>query len=181
MKSRETGEKVKVPFFSKARDREEEIAAALYGDVVSRARRPAWYQAGQVPDTVDGRFDMVALILSLLILRLEAIRTKESQRLVVRLTERFVDDMDSSLRQIGIGDMVIGKHVGRTVSALGGRLGAYREAFAKGRGLRDALQRNLYRGEGAQEALDWTAERVREESLRLGQISDRAFLTGEAA
>lgn len=172
---------MRVPFFSRRRDSEGAVAAALYDDVVARARRPLWYQAGQVPDTVDGRFDMVALILSLLILRLEAIRSPESKRLVVRITERFVDDMDSSLRQIGIGDMVIGKHVGRTVSALGGRLGAYRDAFAAGRGLRAALQRNLYRGEAPQEALDWTAEQVREEALRLGQISDRAFLNGEAA
>ena len=46
------------------------------------------------------------------------------------LTERFITDMDGSLREIGISDQVVGKHIGNMVSALGGRLGAYREAFA---------------------------------------------------
>ena len=172
---------MRLSFFQRRRSDPEELAAAsLYAGVVERARRPMWYEAGQVPDTVDGRFDMVALMLSLLTLRLEAIGTDRSRRLIARVTERFVDDMDASLRQIGIGDMMIGKQVGRTLSALGGRLGAYRDAFRQGSGLRDALQRNLYRGTARQEALDWAAERVREEARRLGEIDDRAFLTGEA-
>ncbi|OWV34704.1 hypothetical protein B5C34_08645 [Pacificimonas flava] len=171
-----------MPFLSRRKPNEiAEAAAALYRDVVEKARRPEWYREGNVPDTVDGRFDMVALMLSLLLLRLETIEGRSSHRLGVLLTERFVDDMDSSLRTIGIGDMAIGKQVGRTLSALGGRLGAYRDAFRQGTGLRRALNRNVYRGEADAETLEWMAERVREEVLRLGQISDQAFLSGEAA
>ncbi|WP_204310223.1 ubiquinol-cytochrome C chaperone family protein, partial [Enterobacter cloacae] len=62
------------------------------------------------------------------------------------LTEVFIDDMDGQLRQIGIGDIVVGKHVGKMMGMLGGRLGAYREALAAG-GFDEALVRNLYRGE----------------------------------
>lgn len=174
--------KFRIPFFGRPRrDEGMEAARSLYADVVERARDPAWYQAGQVPDTVDGRFDMVALMLSLFMLRIETIDSDRGRRLLVRLTELFVEDMDSSLRTIGIGDMMIGKHVGRTMSALGGRLGAYRKAYAENRGLRAALQRNLYRGEADPETLEWAAERVREETARLSEISDEAFLTGEAA
>jgi cytochrome b pre-mRNA-processing protein 3 len=59
------------------------------------------------------------------------------------LTESFVDDMDASLRQIGIGDYVVGKHVGRMMGALGGRLGAFRDAAAGG-GLGAAVHRNIF-------------------------------------
>lgn len=174
--------KFRIPFFGgPQRDPDMDVARALYAGVIERARDPSWYRQGKVPDTVDGRFDMVALMLSLLMLRLETIERDRARRLLVRMTELFVDDMDSSLRTIGIGDMMIGKHVGRTMSALGGRLGAYRRAYEENRGLRAALQRNLYRGEADPETLEWAAERVREQTARLSEISDEAFLTGEAA
>lgn len=64
----------------------------------------------------------------------------------VRLAERFVDDMDGQLRQSGIGDIVVGKHIGKMMAMLGGRLGAYREGLATG-ALAPAVLRNLYRGE----------------------------------
>jgi len=124
---------------------ERDALAPLYRAVVAAARRPVWYQAGKVPDTLDGRFDMVAGILSLVLLRLE--REGEPGRAPsALLTEIFVDDMDGQLRQQGIGDIVVGKHIGRMMSALGGRLGAFREAFGGG-GLDDVIVRNLYRGE----------------------------------
>src|SRR3546814_20934152 len=54
--------------------------------------------------------------------------------------------MDGQLRQIGIGDMIVGKHIGRMMRALGGRLAAYRSGLGAGESLEDALVRNLYRG-----------------------------------
>jgi cytochrome b pre-mRNA-processing protein 3 len=116
----------------------------LYRAVVATARRPVWYRNGGVPDTKDGRFDMVAAILSLVLLRLE--REGENGRSpAARLTELFVDDMDGQLREDGVGDVVVGKHVGRMMGALGGRLGAFREAAASG-DYRKAIARNIYRG-----------------------------------
>jgi len=123
--------------------RKDEAALPLYSAIVTKARAPHWYEAGAVPDTVDGRFDMIAAILSLVLLRLEG--STEAAGPSARLTERFVDDMDGQLREIGIGDIIVGKHIGRMMSMLGGRLGAYRDGLAEN-DLDAALTRNLYRG-----------------------------------
>jgi cytochrome b pre-mRNA-processing protein 3 len=126
----------------------DEATVPLYQAVVARGRAPHWYLDGAVPDTLDGRFDMIAAVLSMLLLRLEE-KPEEQARAAApsaALTEHFVDDMDAQLRQIGFGDMIVGKQVGRMMAALGGRLGAYRDALAGG-DLGAALVRNLYRGD----------------------------------
>lgn len=116
----------------------------LYQSVVTRGRAVHWYVEGAVPDTLDGRFDMIAAILSLVMFRLEEADKRQES---VWLTELFVDDMEGQLRQIGVGDVVVGKQIGRMMSALGGRLSAYREGLSDGGDFADALRRNLYRGE----------------------------------
>ena len=121
-----------------------EEAAALYAAVVARARQPHWYLDGAVPDTVDGRFDMVAAVLATVLLRLE--QDSAAAATSAQVTERFVDDMDAQLRQAGIGDIVVGKRIGKMMAMLGGRLGAYRDGWAAG-DIRPALSRNLYREE----------------------------------
>ena len=130
------------------RRRDREAAAALYASVVAKAREPHWYLDGGAPDTLDGRFDMVAAVLAMVMLRIEAEPPGDpaAAALSTDLTERFVDDMDAQVRQIGFGDIVVGKHVGRMMGMLGGRLGAYRDGVAAG-DLREALIRNLWRGE----------------------------------
>ena len=111
----------------------------LYTAVVAEARRPDWYQRALVPDTMDGRFDMVALVLSLVLLRLE--REGEAGPLPsVLLTEVFIDDMDGTMREVGFGDLVVGKRVGGIMGMLGGRLGAYRDGDRH-----QAVIRNVYR------------------------------------
>ena len=118
-------------------------APTLYRAVVARGRMPHWYEAGQVPDTIDGRFDMIAAVLAIVLLRLE--QEPEGIAPSTALAECFIADMDGQLREIGVGDIVVGKHVGRMMGMLGGRLGAYREGLATG-SLREALVRNVYRG-----------------------------------
>src|SRR3546814_13326559 len=71
-------------------------------------------------------FDMISLALALVLHRIDD--DPEQGLAGVQLTELFVNDMDGQMRQIGFGDMVVGKQVGRMMSALGGRLGAYRAA-----------------------------------------------------
>jgi cytochrome b pre-mRNA-processing protein 3 len=117
----------------------------LYNAVVREARLPHWYVEGQVPDTLDGRFDMVSTMLSLVLLRLEALG-EPAREPSARLTELFVTDMDGQLRQHGIGDLVVGKHVGRMMSQVGGRLTAYREGLAEGGDMAGAIARNVHRG-----------------------------------
>lgn len=146
-------------------------AAELYDEVVRVARRPDWYVEGGVPDSIDGRFDMVVLALSLLLVRLERDDADPRARaLSSLLVERFAADMDGSFREIGIGDMVIGKHMGRAMQALGGRLGSYRDALAADADpalLRAALARNVLRGEDvAGDRLDRLERSVRDEWAR---------------
>ncbi len=155
----------------------------VYRAAVEAARTPAWYLSGGVPDTLDGRFDMVALMTSLVLLRLEAEAGDKSAEAQVMLVERFVDDMDGSVREMGIGDMVVSKHVGRMMGSLGGRLGAYRDALtgeaAEG-DLRSALVRNLYRGAApAESALDWAESKVRAIRDRLAATPFAAVVSGD--
>jgi cytochrome b pre-mRNA-processing protein 3 len=142
--------------------RERAALRPLYDALVAAAREPAWYREGGVPDTIEGRFDMVATLVALALLRLEA-EGEGGRAESVQLTELFIDDMDGTLRQIGIGDFVVGKHVGRLLGALGGRLGALREAFAGEAPLEPAVRRNLFRDGPASEAqVDWVAARLRQ-------------------
>ena len=152
-------------------------ALALYRAVVARARLPHWYVEGAVPDTVDGRFDMVAAVLATVLLQLE--RDPAAVGPAARLTERFVDDMDGQLREIGIGDIVVGKHIGRMMAMLGGRLGAYRDGWAAG-DIRPALARNLYRGAAPDDAaLAHVADALGDLRERLAAIPLAALLDGK--
>lgn len=122
----------------------------LYNQIVAKAREPHWYTEGQVPDSIDGRFDMVAAILSLVLLRLEEDPARAQD--MAHLTEVFVDDMDGQLREVGIGDMIVGKHIGQIMGAVGGRIGAFREALADTAKLDEAILRNIYRDDSADAA-----------------------------
>lgn len=150
--------------------------APLYHAIVARGRAVHWYVEGAVPDTLDGRFDMIAAILSLVLIRLE--RTDRRQE-SVWLTELFVDDMEGQLREIGVGDVVVGKQVGRMMSALGGRLSAYREALGEGGDLAGALARNLYRGEPvAPRALNDVETRLRAFAAALEDVPADELIEG---
>lgn len=115
----------------------------LYAQIVAKAREQHWYVEGRVPDSIDGRFDMVSVILTLVLLRLEV--SPGNAQNSAYLTEVFVDDMDGQLRQSGISDVIIGKNIGKMMSAVGGRLGAFREALARPEALDEAIIRNIYR------------------------------------
>lgn len=150
--------------------------APLYHAIVHRGRAVHWYVEGAVPDTLDGRFDMIAAILCLVLLRLEHADLRQES---VWLTELFIDDMDGQLRQIGIGDLIVGKHVGKMMSALGGRYSAYRDGLAPGGDLDAALRRNLYRGEPiADAAVADVAARLRALAAALDKTGPDALVAG---
>lgn len=142
----------------------------LYASIVAEARDPVWYARLGVPDTLDGRFDMIAALLSLALLRIEA-AGDSGRDAGARLTELFIDDMDGQLRQMGIGDVVVGKHIGKMMSAVGGRLAAYRETLEDEERLAEALKRNLWRGEpGADARPELAAARLRALSDRMATV-----------
>lgn len=102
----------------------------LWSRVVAIAREPQWYTKGGIADTATGRFDALTMVLALLLMRME--RDPVLSAHIARLTELFVEDIDGQLREFGVGDPVMGKRMGRLMSVLGGRIGAYRDALAQG-------------------------------------------------
>jgi cytochrome b pre-mRNA-processing protein 3 len=165
-------------WLAKLRGEPRDEQLALYQAVVARGREPHWYLAGGVPDTKEGRFDMIATVLATVLLRLED--APEDAGPAARLAERFVDDMDGQLRQEGVGDIVVGKHVGRMMALLGGRLGAYRDGFAAG-DIGPALVRNLFRGAAPEPAalahVAGALNALREElrAVPIGELADGAL------
>lgn len=152
-----------------------EALRPLWHRVVELSREPEFYRDSGVADTVAGRFDMIAAILVLVMLRLE--RDGLAQKTAL-LTELFVADMDAQLRETGVGDIVVGKHMGKLMSALGGRLGAYREALASDAPgpFEAALERNVTLAEGSNgRAL---AQRLRAFAHQLGVLPADEVLAG---
>ncbi len=150
----------------------------LYDAIVVTGRDAGWYRDGQVPDTLDGRFDTIAALTSLVLLRLES-AGEEGRTPAVLLTETFIDDMDATLRQIGVGDYVVGKHIGRMMSALGGRLGALREARTDGTGFAEAVRRNIFHDNPpSDEAVGWVAARLERFGAALGHAPVDDLLAG---
>ena len=167
-------------FFSKifSRDNPNAQMQPLYNAIVREGRQLAWYEEAQVPDSLDGRFDMIAAIFSLVLIRLEKEEARGQE--LAWLTELFIRDMDGQLRQIGIGDMIVGKHVGRMMGALGGRVGAYREALEQGADLRAAIVRNIFRGEKPEDAaLDILASRLSTFHAALQASEADAIIAGQ--
>lgn len=120
-----------------------DIYRPLYDAIVNAGRQRRWYIEGEVPDTIDGRFDMIAAVMALTLLRLER-DGERSRQASVLLTELFIDDMDGSMRQIGIGDLMVGKHIGKLMGALGGRLGAFRSDVEAGRDFSASVAKNIF-------------------------------------
>ena len=151
----------------------------LYEAVVAAGRDPAWYREGQVPDTIDGRFDIIAAVTALVLLRLEREQDRDSRVATTLLTELFIDDMEGSLRQIGIGDLVVGKQMGKLMGALGGRIGAFREAGGEPE-MRAAVGRNVFHeAPPSDEALGFVTARLLRFRAALEATGREALLAGK--
>lgn len=105
-------------------------AEELYGSVVTAARQPAFYETLGVPDTPEGRFELVVLHL---FLALEVLRAKgtAAEGLVRRTIEAFVIDMDDCMREMGVGDLTVPKKVKRAAAAFYERATSYRRGLAE--------------------------------------------------
>ncbi len=126
------------------RDPREGRARALYETVVAQARQPGFYSHCGVPDTVDGRFELIALHVFLVLHRLKADRP-ETAELAQDLFDTLFRDMDQSLRELGAGDLGVGPRVKHMAQGLYGRIDAYETGLEGPEGaLEAALGRNLY-------------------------------------
>jgi cytochrome b pre-mRNA-processing protein 3 len=121
-------------------------AVKLYRTIVAQARQPDFYSRHGVPDSLDGRFDMIVLHSFLVMRRLKRSAAEAAQQLSQQLFDLQFADMDSSLREIGVGDLGVGKRVKVMAQAFFGRVEAYEAGLiATDDGiLTDALTRNLY-------------------------------------
>lgn len=119
-------------------------AQDLYAALVEQARRPPFYATLGVPDTVDGRFEMIALHMFLVLHRLKD--EPAAQSFGQALFDIMFADMDRSLREMGVSDLSVGRHVKRMAQGLYGRMAAYEAglAGADDSALAEALRRNVY-------------------------------------
>jgi cytochrome b pre-mRNA-processing protein 3 len=122
----------------------EAAVEGLYQAIVAQARTPAFYARLGVPDTLDGRFDMIALHMFLVLRRLKA-EGVGGRALAQALCDRFFDDLDRSLREMGAGDLGVGRRVKAMAKAFYGRVAAYEAALSDhDPALDDALRRNVF-------------------------------------
>ncbi len=151
----------------------------LWRGICTIAREPHWYAREGVADTVPGRFDMVTAVLALVLLRME--RDPALLPPAARLTELFVEDMDGQLRESGVGDLMVGKHMGKLMGVLGGRLGALRDGLAQGAEdmLAQAVERNVTLLEGTDPAP--LAAALRDLAGRIDAASADDLLAGNVA
>jgi cytochrome b pre-mRNA-processing protein 3 len=129
------------------RGRYERVGFELYGIAVTAARDPFLYTALQVPDTLDGRFDMIGLYTFLLIQRLKR-EPSPGPALAQAVFDAMFSDMDVNLREMGVGDLSVGRKVRVMWEAFHGRAAAYAAAMTAGdaAALDAALERNVWRG-----------------------------------
>jgi len=164
------------------RDPHEPEARLLYGHVVSQARAPRFYENLGVPDSVDGRFELLLLHAFLMFDRLR-VEGDEARELSDSLFALMVYDFDQSLRVSGVGDLGVGPRMKRMGEAFYGRLHAYTTAAGTGSGaLAAALRRNLYGtcGQVDEAVLSAMADYVLAERLRLRSLPVTALLTQNA-
>src|SRR5262245_13557053 len=126
--------------------------SALHVMIVAQARLPCFYRKYGVPDTVNGRFDLLVLHLAIVLDRLA--EGSELRPMGQALFDRFCEDMDYNLREIGVGDLSVPKEIQRIGEAFYGRAQAYRSALASegDEALVAALARNIYGGAAPERA-----------------------------
>jgi cytochrome b pre-mRNA-processing protein 3 len=162
--------------------RQERAGHELYGAAVAAAREPCLYADLGVPDTLDGRFDLVGLHVFLLIRRLTMPPTPESA-LAQAVFDAMFADMDVSLREMGVGDLSVGKRVRAMWEAFHGRAAAYQRAMDAGdpAALAAALARNVWRGAAPIGAAERLAGLARAQARHLdGQALD-GFAAGRVS
>ncbi len=163
--------------------RSEMAAAPLYRAIVQQAREPAFYAVHGVPDSLDGRFDMIAMHMFLVLQRLRSTDPARSE-LAQALFDTMFADMDRSLREIGVGDLAVGKRIRSMAEGLYGRIAAYEQGLAADDAiLAAALRRNLF-GTVADpgpspEALQTLCNYLRAAVPLLAGQPDERFKTGE--
>ena len=150
------------------------IVDALHAALNVRARLAVFFREYGVADTIDGRFDMLALHAWMVLSRL---RSAGRADLADDLTGALFAAFDTALRDLGTGDMGMGPRIKKLGNALNGRVHAYEAAFADEEVFADAIVRNVYRGEAGHEA---AAKSLAQYAREARAYLERCDLTGGA-
>ena len=167
-------------FSFSGRNSAREAADVAYRRVVEQARQRVFFADYGVPDTLDGRFELICLHAFLYLHRLKADRPQASP-LCQSFFDQMFADFDRSLREMGVGDLSVGKHVKRMARAFYGRILSYEAGLADDNSaLALALARNVFGTVSAPEcAADDMAAYVRRAVLALRRQSAAELLAGE--
>lgn len=124
---------------------------ALYHLAVAQARKPDFYTRLDVADRIDARFELYTLHVLLLVLRLRDENTEQGRDAAQSLFDTYVSALDHALRELGVGDVSVGKKMRKLGEALYGRMTAYETPLRAEdvAGLEEALARNVYGGQDA--------------------------------
>jgi cytochrome b pre-mRNA-processing protein 3 len=154
--------------------------AAPFAALTAEARRPHWYVEGKVPDTLDGRFAVLATLTAIALVRLEA-EGERGNSASVALTERFVEVMESEHRELGLGDPTLGKTVRKLLGMLARRTELWRSASAGEADWAEATRDSLYKPGADHEAIGFSAEALRRLKDRLARTSISELEQGNIA
>lgn len=136
------------------------VGSALFDSLIAVARRRDWYLEGEVPDTIDGRFAVLASVAALAVNRAEQLGPA-GEALSVALTERFVEVMEAEHRELGLGDPTLGKTVRSLVGSLARRVGLWRQATTEQVAWDEATRSSLYHVEPSAAALGHSGPALR--------------------
>lgn len=153
----------------------------FYGAIVAQARLPAFYASYGVPDTVQGRFDLIVLHLVLLLERLG--QAGRGRGIGQKVFDLFCQDLDANLREMGVGDLAVPREMRRFAEAFYGRQAAYLAALASAdeRELEKALARNIFQGGSGNGGARRLAKYARAALHRLATQDETMLLRGEFA
>lgn len=157
---------------------ERQRGVALFDAVTAKAREPHWYVEGAVPDTIDGRFAVLATLVALVLVRLDQ-GGAEGNAVSVALTERFIAVMESEHRELGLGDPTLGKKVRKLVGSLAGRTELWRRACSDELAWSEAARESLYKKGVAPEALLHVSEALKSFRDRLQRVGPSELEQGK--
>jgi cytochrome b pre-mRNA-processing protein 3 len=161
------------------RRRRRQAVMAAYRCIVERARDPRFFAQWGVPDTLDGRFETLALHGFLVLNRLKADRA-ETAAFAQDLFDTMFADLDRAVREMGATDLGVGRHVKAMARGFYGRIAAYEDGLAAGGALEDALRRNLFGTAEPEEAVVTAAAAyVRRQAAALAAAPAASLLAGE--
>ncbi|MEE2698840.1 MAG: ubiquinol-cytochrome C chaperone family protein [Pseudomonadota bacterium] len=163
-------------FFIKKNNKK--VSYKIYHSIVKQSRMPYFYKKYGVPDTPEGRFDLITIHAFLIFRRLKA-ETKETIDLGQEIFDLMFKDLEQNLREMGSGDLGVTKKIFAMAEALYGRIKVYEENLEDTQLLEEALDRNLFHNtnpKGEQKKL--IANYIQQEAARLANVDKKDLLAG---